>query len=139
MGEIVKRHSVFLRKGCDMPAHFDLAQQPCADNWMLLEEIEAPVLDTMIRHAGWHFMYLQGSYSRSGVGLTRDNATHRALGRALKGLKMGFNAAELESVRVSTYPVFQIATVTVQTRHIQEHTSLEMTVEDHLGLYLHDN
>ena len=55
-----------------MPAHFDLAQQPCADNWMLVEEIEAPVLDTMIRHAGWHFMHLQGSCSRSGVGLTRD-------------------------------------------------------------------
>ena len=55
MGEVVKRHSVFLRKECQMPAHFDLAQQPCADSWMLLEEIEAPVLDTMIRHAGWHF------------------------------------------------------------------------------------
>jgi hypothetical protein len=130
MGELVKRHSVFLRKECQMPAH-DLAQQPCADNWMLVEEIEAPVLDTMIRHAGWHFMHLQGSCSRSGVGLTRDNATHRALGRALKGLKMGFNAAELESVKVSTYPVFQIATVTVQSRHIQEHSALEMTVADH--------
>jgi hypothetical protein len=44
MDEIVKRHSVLLRKGCDMPAHFDLAQQPCADNWMLLEENGAPVL-----------------------------------------------------------------------------------------------
>ena len=38
-----------------MPAHFDLAQQPCAGNWMLVEEIEALVLDPMIRHAGWHF------------------------------------------------------------------------------------
>lgn len=59
-----------------MPAHFDLGQHPCADKWMLLEDIEAPVLDTIIRHAGWHFMYLQGSYSRSRIGLTRDIATH---------------------------------------------------------------
>jgi hypothetical protein len=114
-----------------MPAHFGLAQRSYAENWMLVEEIDAPVLDTMIRHAGWHFMYLQGFCMRSGVGLTRDNAIHRALGRALKGLSIEFNAAELESVEVSTYPVFQIATVTVQPRHLQENTSLEMTVEDY--------
>ncbi len=113
-----------------MPAHFDLALQPCADNWMLVEEIEAPVLDTMIRHAGWHFVCLQGSYSRSGVGLSGDEAIHHALARTLKGLKMRFNAAELESVHVSTYPVFHIAKVTVQPRHIQQHTSLEIAVED---------
>jgi hypothetical protein len=130
MGEIVKRHSVFLRKGCEMPAHFDLAQHPCADGWMLLDEIEAPVLDTMIRHAGWHFVCLHGSHSRSGVGLSRDEAIHHALARALKGLRMRYNAAELESVQVSTYPVFHIAKVTVQPRHIQEHTLLEIAVKD---------
>lgn len=130
MDKGMKRHSVFLRKGCDMPPHFDLAQQPCADGWMLLEEIEAPVLDTMIRHAGWHFVCLQGLYSRSGVGLSRDEAVHQALGRALKGLRMSFNAAELESVQVSSYPVFHIAKVTLQSRHIQQHTSLEMALEN---------
>jgi hypothetical protein len=129
MGKIVKRHSVFLRKGCDMPAHFDLAQQPCADNWMLLEEIESPVLDTMIRHAGWHFVCFKGPFSRSGVGLSRDGAIHQALARALKGLKMRFNAAELESVEVSSYPFFHIAKVILQGRHIQQHTSLEMVLE----------
>ena len=80
MDEIVKRYSLFLRKGCHIPAHFDLARQPGADNWMSLEEIEAPE----------------------------------------------FNAAKLESVKVSTYPVFQIARVAVQP-----HSSLEMTVEDY--------
>jgi|SRR5580692_1050373 hypothetical protein len=130
MDESMKRHSVFLRKGCDMPPHFDLAQQPCADDWMLLEEIEAPVLDTMIRHAGWHFVCLQRPYSRSGVGLSRDEAVHQALARALKGLKVNFNAAELESVQVSSYPVFHIAKVTLQSRHIQQHTSLEIALEN---------
>ena len=125
----MKRHSVFLRKGCDMPPHFDLAQQPCADGWMLLEEIEAAVFDTMIRHEGWHFVCLQGPYSRSGVGLSSDEAIHQALARALKGLKASFNAAELESVQVSSYPVFHIAKVTLQPRHIQQHTSLEIALK----------
>jgi len=125
----MKLHSVFIRKGCDMPPYFDLAQQPYAENWMLLEEIEATVLDTMIRHAGWHFVCLQESYCRSGVGLSLDEAIHQALARALKGLKQRFNAAELESIQVSSYPVFHIAKVTLQLRHIQQHTSLEMAVE----------
>jgi hypothetical protein len=130
MDEIVKRHSVFLRKGCDMPAHLDLAQQTCAENWLQLEEVEAPVFDAMIRDAGWHFVCLQGAYSRSGVGLSSDEAIHHALVRALKGLKIRVNAAELELVKVSSYPVFHVARVTLQPRHIQQHTSLEMAVND---------
>ncbi len=129
MDKSVKQHSVFLRKGCDMPAHFGLAQQPYANNWMVVVEIEAPVLDGMIRHAGWHFVCVQGTQSRSGVGLSRDEAIHRAFNRALKGLRMRFNAAELESVRVSRYPVFHIAKVTLQPRHFQQQTSLEMALE----------
>jgi hypothetical protein len=97
---------------------------------MLLEEIEAPVFDTMIRHAGWHFVCLQEECCRSGVGLSRDQAIQQALVRALKGLKARFNAAELESIQVSSYPVFHIAKVTLQPRHIQQKTSLEMGVED---------
>jgi len=129
MGEIVKRHSVFLRKGCDMPGHFDMAQQPYADNWMLVEEIEAPLFDRMIRQAGWHFVCVQGYHSRRGIGLSRDEAIQSALVRALKGLRMRFNAAELESVQVSSYPVFHIAKITLQPRHIQQHTAFEMAVE----------
>ena len=113
-----------------MPPHYDLAQQPGADNWMLLEAVEAPALDTMIRHAGWPFMCLQEACSRSGVGLSRDEAIHQALVRALKGLKVRFNAAELESIQVSSYPVFHIAKVTLQPRHIQRNTSLEAVEDD---------
>src|SRR3954447_22959041 len=105
----MKEHAVFLRKDCDMPAHFHPAQQSCAENWMLVEEVEAPLLDRMIRQAGWHFVCVQGYHSRRGIGLSRDEAIQTALVRALKGLRMRFNAAELESVQVSSYPVFHMA------------------------------
>lgn len=121
---------MFLRIGCDMPPHFALDQRPCADNWMLLEGIEAPMFGTMIRLAGWHFVHLHESYSRSGVGLSRDEAIYEALGRALKGLRMHFNAAELESLEVYSYPVFYIATVSLQPSRVQQHPSLEMAQSD---------
>jgi hypothetical protein len=126
----MKRHSMFLRKECELPPQFDLAQRQCADNWMLLDQIDAPVLETMIRHVGWHLLCLRESYSRSGVGLSGNEAVHEALARALKGVRMHFNAAELESIEVFSYPVFHIATITLQPRNIQQHTPLETAVEN---------
>ena len=91
-----------------------------------MEEIPALVFDTMIRQAGWHFMWLQGACSRRGFGSTQEVATQRALVRALRGVSRRFNAAELDAVHISKYPGFQIANVTVQPRQIQRHASLSI-------------
>jgi hypothetical protein len=107
----VKPHSVFLRKGCILSDRFNPLREPCGDNWTLVEEITAPVFDTMIRQAGWHFMWMQA--------------------RALKGVARRFNAAELDSVQVTKYPGFHVAKVTLQPRHIQQHTSLDIADERH--------
>jgi hypothetical protein len=93
--------------------------------WTLVEEITAMVFDTMVRQAGWHFMWLQGASSRRGFGTTQDEASARALVRALGGISRRFNAAELDAVQVKKYLGFYIAKVTVQPRHIQENASLE--------------
>jgi hypothetical protein len=121
----VKLHSVFLRNGCALPGRLDPLREPCGDHWTHLEEIAAPVFDTMIRQAGWHFMWLQGSCTRKGFGFTAEKATGRALARALNGVTKRFNAAELDSVQVTKYPGFHIANVTMHSRQIQQYTLLE--------------
>jgi hypothetical protein len=95
------------------------------DRWTLVEEIPVMVFDTMVRQAGWHFMWLQGANTRRGFGTTPEEATSRGLTRALGGISRRFNAAELDAVRVKKYPGFYVANVTVQPRHIQENASLE--------------
>jgi hypothetical protein len=115
----LKLHSVFLRRGCVLPNSLDPLQEPIGDNWTLVEDLPALVLDTMIRQAGWHFMWLQGSCARRAVGLTPQKATERALTHALKGIAGRFNAAELDSVQVAKFLGFHIATVTVQPRQVQ--------------------
>jgi hypothetical protein len=122
----VKRHSVFLRKGCVLPNRLDLPQEPIGNNWAIVEELPAMVFDTMIRQAGWDVMWLQGSCTRRGFGMSRQNATDRALVHALNGIAKRFNAAELDSVRVAKYLGFHVATVTVQPRQIQEEVSLAL-------------
>jgi hypothetical protein len=127
----VKPHSVFLRKVCILPERLHPITEPVGESWMLVEEITAPVFDTMIRQAGWHFMWIHGSCVRRGFGITQGNATSRALAHALKGIARRFNAAELESIEVAKYPGFHIAWVTIQPRQIQQHTSLEIPGESH--------
>ncbi len=121
----MKQHSVFLRSACELPNRLDPIREPLGNDWARVEDLDAPVLDTMIRQAGWHFMWMQGSCSRMGFGMSRGNATRRALNRALDGIAVRFNAAELESVDVAEYPGFHVATVIVQPRQIQQQTSLD--------------
>jgi len=71
-------------------------------------------------------MWIKGSCSRKGIGLTREEATQRALMRSLRGVPKRFNAAELDSVQVTKCPGFNIAKVTVDPRQIQQQTSLEI-------------
>jgi hypothetical protein len=118
-------HSVFLRSECTLPDQLGLSLEPVGNDWMLAEKIVAPDLDTMIRRAGWHFMYVQGTSSRTSVALTGNEAIHHALARALKGIASRFNAAELESIKTAKYAGFHLATVILQPRQIQHYTALD--------------
>jgi len=69
--------------------------------------------------------------ARRGLGASPEAAANRALARALGSVPRQFNAAELDSVRVTKYPGFCIANVTLQSRQIQEHTSLDQVAERH--------
>ena len=100
-------------------------------DWRVVDEIQAFAFDTLIRNAGWHFMWMQGPTARRGFGRTPQDATRHATLRALAGLPRRFNAAEFDSVDVRSYPGFSIATVTMQPRHIQEHAILETPDNSH--------
>jgi hypothetical protein len=127
----LKLHSVFLRKGSKLPAHFDLLREPYGINWTLLEEVDAQIFDTMIRQAVWHFHSGRVSCSRIGVGGGPDEATSHALTRALKGIPAHFNAAELTFVQVAKRLGFHLATVVLQPRLVLRFSPLDRATVDH--------
>ena len=100
----------------------------------MVEDFPALVFDSMVRRAGWHFMWLQGACCRRGFGLSVQTAIRQGLLRALNGVPKAFNAAELDSVEITEYPGFQIAVVIVQPLHIQENAQLNVASERHLQL-----
>jgi hypothetical protein len=127
----VNSHSVFLRDGCVLPERLDPVCDPVFENWSLVAEITAPVLDIMIRRMGWHFLCVLRPFCRKGIGRTEEDATRRALESALRHLATQYNAAELISVLPRRYPGFYIAAVTLQPRQIQHFTSLEIAADWH--------
>ncbi|MFZ0337939.1 MAG: hypothetical protein WAL45_07900 [Terracidiphilus sp.] len=120
----MKINTVFLRDECALPGQFDLLQKPFSRGWAEAIGTEASELDTAVRGAGWHFMWVADSYSSQALGRTAETAIHRALVRALPGVNKRFNAAELDSVRITNFPGFRMARVTVQARQIQSQASL---------------
>lgn len=69
-------------------------------------------------------MWVMEAYSCLAFGRTAESARRRAITLALTKVKMGFNAAELGLVKFTKYPGFQVATITLHTRQIQQSASL---------------
>jgi len=125
-------HAMFLRTGCALPDGLDLTQEQFCGTWMSVKDTMAVALDLKVRNAGWHFMWLEDAYARFGIGRTATSAIDQAIARALDRIKDRFNAAELDSVSVSTYLGFRVAKIKLYARQIQLQASLglvdEMTI-----------
>ncbi|MGB9031275.1 MAG: hypothetical protein WCC27_14235 [Acidobacteriaceae bacterium] len=116
---------MFLRHGCLLPEGFRLKQERFNQGWMLAGDISATGLDLILRRSGWHFMWMLNACSRTGCGKTEASAVSRATTRALRQINGRFNAAEVDSVRVTTWPGFRTARVTAHARQIQQQSSLD--------------
>jgi hypothetical protein len=117
-------NTIFLRDGCTLPSEFVLRREPFSKGWAAAMGTVASELDAAIRGVGWHFMWLADSHSSRALGRTAETAIYRALTRALPAVRERFNAAELDSVRVTSFAGLHIARVTVHARQIQRHALL---------------
>ena len=117
---------MFLRAGCVLPDGLDLTQEQFCGTWMSVKDTMAAALDLKVRSAGWHFMWLEDVYARFGIGRTATSAIDKAITRGLDRIKNRFNAAELDSIKISRYPGFHVATVKLHARHIQQQTSFRL-------------
>ena len=128
---------MFLRTGCSLPRELALIQVPFCERWMSVEGTTAAALDTKVRNADWHFMWLTGAHSCLGIGRTAESACNKAIALALDKVLQRFNAAELSLIKIRKYPLFHVARVILHTRQIQQHASLGLVDEMTLRETLH--
>jgi hypothetical protein len=120
---------MFLRNACLLPDGLDLAPKRFSVAWMSVEETTSVELDAKVRSAGWNFIWLRHVCSRFAVAQTETVAVAKAIERALKTIKHGFNAAEFDSLKVLRFPGFRVATVTLHARQIQQDPLLSLSCE----------
>jgi len=123
---VVRPPAIFLRVECALPDGLNLKQKPFDKAWMSVENAAPAQLDLAVRDTGWHFMWIESAFTRTGMGLTDEAAVTRAITRTLTKTPTRFNAAELGIVRVSRYFGLRIAKATVHTRHIQQSALLDL-------------
>jgi hypothetical protein len=121
---------VFLREDCILPNPLNPLRAPFGEHWTHVDEITSSLFDTMVREAGWHFIWMSGSCSRRGYARSQEKAIENALGRALGAVSTQSNAADFDSVHVKKFLGFHVANVTVQRRRIQKHSVLESDDRD---------
>jgi hypothetical protein len=121
--------TLFLRSGTVLPQDIDFAQTSFCEGWMSIGATTAHGMDAVIREAGWHFVWLVESGSAMAVGLSEAAACNHAAALALGRIHARFNTAELGPVRITKYPGFYVAKVTLHTRQIQPQSSLGLVDE----------
>lgn len=109
---------MFIRSGCLLPGGFRLKQERFNRGWMLASEISAAGLEAMLRQSGWHPRSFLFSCSRLGCGKTEASAVSHATTRALGRIADKFNVAEVDQVRVSSFPGFWIVRVRAHAHQI---------------------
>ena len=120
-------HSIFVRSTGTLPAYVGVLVEPFAGGWAHVEQMESRAFDAMIRQAKWHYMWVHGSYSQRGFGRSEETAIRRALERALQSVSPRFNVAEFDSLQISRFPGFYIASVRMNTRQILQNNGLKIS------------
>ena len=90
-------------------------------------DISTAGLDWALRSAGWHFLWIEQASGGFGFGRSEFAALSQATARALDRIGDLFNAAEVDSVRMSGFSGFRIARVTAHARQILEQVSPSAT------------
>ena len=121
--------AIFLRIGTVLPDNVDFAQKSFSEGWMAVRTTTVNTMDRVIRQAGWHFVWLVESAAGMAAGLSEAAACDHAAALALNRIHARFNTAELGPVRVTKYPGFYVAKVTLHTRQIQPQSSLGLVDE----------
>jgi len=121
--------AIFLRNDTVLPDNVDFAQTSFCEGWMTVGATTVNTMDRVIRRAGWHFVCLVESAAGIAAGLSEETASNNAAVLALHRISARFNTAELGHVRVTRYPGFCVAKVTLRTRQIQQQTSLGLVDE----------
>ena len=120
----IKAGTILIKQGTVLPEGLLLESEPYVDGWGLVTRFDGYRLDREIRKAGWTFFCLAGELKAGVFGMNARNMVRRAIERILaRARSKQFNSLEITRVLSSgseRFALVRYATVSAQTRHIQQ-------------------
>ncbi|SRR5712692_850458 len=121
MPDTIKTGTILIREGTRLPGALRFESEPCVPGWRLVKDLDGYGLDRKIHGAGWTFFCLAGEIGATVFGFDGQKTIRRAVERILANPKSEkFNSLEITRVASKRFLGVPYASVSAQSRHIQE-------------------
>lgn len=112
--------NLLVRARMELPDGLELATDQFREGWESVQSDDAGRLKKKMRASGWNFIKIGDGILKSGIGDTSQEAIAGALKHALRMISEHFPAVEVGDIRLTRYPWFCLARVTVFPYWIQQ-------------------
>ncbi len=121
MPDTIKTGTILIKEGTLLPGALRFESEPCVPGWRLVKDLDGYGLDRKIHGAGWTFFCLAGEIGATVFGFDGQKTIRRAVERILANPKSErFNSLEITRVASKRFLGVPYASVSAQSRHIQE-------------------
>jgi hypothetical protein len=122
----INEGQVFTRKETKLPPQL----RPCAKAidacWLTLSD-NASKLKEQVSEAGWHLFRLEEQVRGWSIGRGREEASRKALRKAMRKIAGPRNGAEIVSIQYKAFCGFYLCRIQLAVRHIQREMILHLT------------
>jgi hypothetical protein len=129
----VTESNVMLRAQAELPVGLKVATEEFHEGWNRMRSGGVVRLEKKVHTRGWKFLKTAETAVKSGVGATSREAIASALKLALRRVDAHTNAVEVQQIRLTQYPWFCLARVSVHPYRIQEGAVLPAATENNLA------
>lgn len=119
----ITEKQVFVRKGVRLPSQLRVERISSDTNWRVLAG-DALAVEKQVRAINWHFFWITCEVQGGAIADSKEAAAEAALRRALRRIERSRNAAEVVSLRHSSWCGLHFCRVRLRVRHIQQEVVL---------------
>jgi hypothetical protein len=134
MAQSIQMGTILIKDDTFLPDAVRIETESCVPGWRLVKDLDKAGLDRTIRGAGWNFFCVAGETRTTVFGIDGGKMIRKAIERILSRLSSEkFNCLEIVGVAYVASERFlgvRNATVSAQSRHIQEGFFLDLPLRE---------
>jgi len=124
MQTVLAKSSMLVRSGVILPPKLKLKTIQFTAPWNVVVSADAGWLEREVTSRNWHIVRIANGIIRSGIGNNSHTAIASAVNFALMQVNSGIHTLRIEHVKLTQYPWFVLACISMSPYRIQEGLTL---------------